>query len=170
MLQQQGPSAAARYARETVDLAMEGADANRRDDRAGRLRGARDPLSGSGLTGSVVEGAGWLPDDPRPLTRRRRFTATTASSWSRRRGGNGPQRPSHLPVPNGQCRNARHRGARCRDPDCRGSTAVPRPDGARRPVSGSSPVPALADLVNETDPHGLGLTTSVGTRRHGLEK
>jgi hypothetical protein len=54
MTQQQGPSAAVRYARETVDLAIEGADSYRRDDLVERLRGARDLLSGSGITVYVV--------------------------------------------------------------------------------------------------------------------
>ncbi|WP_433503651.1 hypothetical protein ACQP04_28685 [Pseudonocardia halophobica] len=88
MIQQQGPSAAVRYTRETVHLAIEGADPYRRDDLVERLRGAQDLQSGSGVTVFVVEGAGWLAGDPCPLTRRRRVTATTASSWSRRRGGN----------------------------------------------------------------------------------
>ncbi|MCE3552779.1 hypothetical protein LWC33_15100 [Pseudonocardia sp. RS11V-5] len=53
MTRQQGPSAAVRYARETVDLAIEGADADGRDDLVERLRGARDLLSGSVLRGSA---------------------------------------------------------------------------------------------------------------------
>ncbi|GAA4707538.1 dynamin family protein [Pseudonocardia yuanmonensis] len=54
MIQQQGPSAAVRYGRETVDLAIEGAVAHGRDDLVERLRGARDLLSGSGVTVYVV--------------------------------------------------------------------------------------------------------------------
>lgn len=51
---QQEPSAAVRYARETVELAVEGAEAYGRDDLVERLRGARDLLSGSSVTVYVV--------------------------------------------------------------------------------------------------------------------
>ncbi len=51
---QQGPSAAVRYARETVELAIEGAAAYDRDDLVARLRRARDLLSSSSVTVYVV--------------------------------------------------------------------------------------------------------------------
>jgi hypothetical protein len=54
MADQRGPSAAVRYARETVDLAVEGAAAYGRDDLVARLRGARDLLSESAVTVYVV--------------------------------------------------------------------------------------------------------------------
>ncbi|MCW2721184.1 dynamin family protein [Pseudonocardia sp.] len=54
MAEQQGPSAAVRFARETVELAIEGAAAYGRDDLVARLRGARDLLSGSSVTVYVV--------------------------------------------------------------------------------------------------------------------